>query len=86
MRTGEISAYDGTKGKRREARQRVRNILGTSSDVAPNARRAFRAASQLDMLIRDATAGEFTLQLTRNGAAVDWPVAQRECDERGVWG
>lgn len=50
-------AYRGTATRRREMRQKVRNILGTSRDQAPSARRTLDALVQLDHILRDATAG-----------------------------
>lgn len=61
MASSEILAYDGTKTRRKEHRRDVRNVLGTSSDAAPNAVETLRAARSLSALLLDATAGTMEL-------------------------
>lgn len=49
--------------RRRQCRRNVRNVLGTSSDPAPEAGQVIRAAEAMDELIRLASNGRFALVL-----------------------
>ena len=61
---------DGSRTLRRQLRSSLRNAVGTSSDAAPDAERAIRAAGYLDEILRLATNGQLRLQLldSRRGA------------------
>lgn len=63
MNVWDYSPRPGTRTRRREIRQDVRNTLGTSGDEAPTARRSLRAGQQLAELIFLATDGQLKLAL-----------------------
>jgi hypothetical protein len=62
----------GTRGRRRELRRDVRQVLGVSSDPAPDAVQACRAAVALDAILRAATNDSFALSIhTYDGFMLD---------------
>ena len=70
----ETLAYHGVAGRRKEDRRFVRNQLGTSSDPAPTAQQALKAADTLSSMLSLATAGEFTLVVKRSNGQTYKPL------------
>ena len=75
----DVLAYSGTATRRRDARRRVRNALGTSRDQAPSAMTALDAALALSQLLEDATAGNLSLRVQRGNAVAT--ISLREARE-----
>lgn len=76
----------GTRTERRRLRSDVRAAIGTSSDGAPNALQALRAAHALRAVLRMASNGRFRLTVVdvRSGEMMDTSDALRRAREEGL--
>ena len=61
-----------TKGRRRELRSSIRNILGTSSDTAPDVYTTLLAANKLQRLLDLASGGRYGLAVVELGMIPDY--------------
>ena len=71
-----IQPYAGTATRRRELRQKLRNVLGTSRSEAPSLRQLAAAIVHLDNLVQYSTASQYRVRLVRNtnqGGIVEHP-------------
>lgn len=65
-----LTAKVNTAGARKAARRHIRNVLGTTREVAPEARQAIVAAGHTGTLMEDATNGRFTVAIIDNQRGV----------------
>jgi hypothetical protein len=77
-----ITATPGTVGKRKAARRRVRNWLGTSSDPAPRLRSVLLAATSLNYLLKLTTGRAYELRLLRGTELITIDQAITEIDQQ----
>lgn len=64
--------------QRRELRSKLRHAIGVSSDPAPDARRAIRAATYAAKIVSLATNGVFQLRIERAGEPTTFEAASEE--------